>query len=106
MTHTRCLRFDGERTLVIEDVLTGAASAKRAAQNFSLAPGAAAEIRAECCTVSLEGLQFCLTAQSGQEWETRSYEYSPHYDQKQQALQVCCVQPGAERMEFRTTLQF
>ena len=106
MIHTRCLRFDGERTLVIEDTLTGAASAKRAAQNFSLAPGAAAETHAECCTVSLEGLQFCLTAQSGQEWETRSYEYSPHYDQKQQALQVCCVQPGAERMEFRTTLQF
>ena len=107
VTHTRRLRFDGERTLLVEDVLTGVASAKRVAQNFSLAPGAAAEMHAECCTVSLEeGQQFRLTAKSGQKWELRSYEYSPQYGHKQQALQVCCVQPGAERVQFRTTLRF
>lgn len=104
IVHTRLLRFDQERTLWVEDVLTGVGGAE-AKQNFSLTPDAAVRIEETHCTVSCASGTLTLTAEQGG-WKTAEYTYSPEYNHQQQAVQLCCVQQGADQLRYQTKITF
>lgn len=102
--HIRTLRFDREQTLWLEDDLTGV-SGVEVRQNFDLIPDAAVKVEKNRCTVSCEAGTFVLTAEQG-EWKEAEYLYSPEYNHKQRAVQLCCVQQGAEKLRYRTKITF
>ena len=104
IVHTRLLRFNQERTLWVEDVLTGVGGAE-AKQNFSLTPDAAVRIEETHCTVSCASGTLTLTAEQGG-WKTAEYTYSPEYNHQQQAVQLCCVQQGADQLRYQTKITF
>lgn len=103
--HTRCLRFDGDAALRVEDILTGTDGAAQVCQSFGLPPEAQLQREQNRCTVRLDTAEFCLTAESGQSWRTAEYWYSPQYGHKQQAVRIGCCQPGGKEVRFRTELR-
>lgn len=102
--HTRCLRFDADRTLWVEDTLTGTDGAAQVCQSFALPPDAQLQREQNRCTVRVGTAEFCLTAESGQSWQTEEYWYSPQYGHRQQAVRIICCQPGGREVTFRTQI--
>ncbi len=104
IVHTRVLRFDQEKTLWIEDLLTGVGGME-GKQSFDLVPETEWKIEENRCIVSCKSGTLTLTAEQGG-WETAEYTYSPEYDHRQQAVQLCCVQQEAKQLRYRTKIAF
>ena len=88
----------------MEDTLTGTDGAAQVCQNFALPPDAQLQREQNRCTVRVGTAEFCLTAESGQSWQTEEYWYSPQYGHRQQAVRIVCCQPGGREVTFRTQI--
>lgn len=107
VVHTRTLRFDYEKTLWIEDSVTGSQNGQDVAQNFSIGPECRLKREKNSCLISCPAGKIRITGAENESLGEAEYFYSAAYNHKDRSKRIFFTgQGGDNSVLFRTKIEF